>query len=82
MQRVKAHELRKKDEKAVIEELARQRKELAQLRVQKVSSQAQVKLSKIRVSESCVLTVSGAVCEKSHRQSSYRPERDENQGRS
>ena len=48
MQRVKAHELRKKDEKAVIEELARQRKELAQLRVQKVSSQAQVKLSKIR----------------------------------
>lgn len=50
MQRVKAHELRKKDESAIVEELTKQRKELAQLRVAKVSSQAQVKLSKIRVS--------------------------------
>jgi len=50
MQRVKAHDLRKKDEKVILEELTKQRKELAQLRVSKVSSQPQVKLSKIKVS--------------------------------
>jgi ribosomal protein L29 len=50
MQRVKAHELRKKDEKALTDELTKQRKDLAALRVSKVSSQPQVKLSKIRVS--------------------------------
>ena len=49
MQRVKAHDLRKKDEKVILEELTKQRKELAQLRVSKVSSQPQVKLSKIKV---------------------------------
>jgi ribosomal protein L29 len=50
MQRVKAHELRSKDDKALTEELAKQRKELASLRVSQVSSQPQVKLTKIRVS--------------------------------
>ena len=50
VERVKAHELRAKDEKGLTEELTKQRKELAQLRVSKVSSQPQVKLSKIRVS--------------------------------
>lgn len=50
MQRVKAHELRNKDEKALTDELTKQRKDLAALRVSKVSSQPQVKLSKIRVS--------------------------------
>ena len=50
MQRVKAHELRSKDESALVAELTKQRKDLAALRVSKVSSQPQVKLSKIRVS--------------------------------
>jgi len=50
MQRVKAHELRSKDEAALVSELTKQRKDLAALRVSKVSSQPQVKLSKIRVS--------------------------------
>ena len=50
MQRVKAHELRSKDETALVAELNKQRKDLAALRVSKVSSQPQVKLSKIRVS--------------------------------
>ena len=50
MQRVRAHELRNKDEKALTDELTRQRRDLAALRVSKVSSQPQVKLSKIRVS--------------------------------
>ena len=50
MQRVKSHELRSKNEVALVEELTKQRKELSVLRVSKVSSQPQVKLSKIRVS--------------------------------
>lgn len=50
MQRVKAHELRSKDETGLVAELTKQRKDLAALRVSKVSSQPQVKLSKIRVS--------------------------------
>jgi ribosomal protein L29 len=50
MQRVKAHELRSKDETTLVAELGKQRKALAELRVSKVSSQPQVKLSKIRVS--------------------------------
>jgi len=50
MQRVRAHELRNKDEKALTDELTKHRKDLAALRVSKVSSQPQVKLSKIRVS--------------------------------
>ena len=68
MQRVKAHELRKKDEKALTDELTKQRKDLAALRVSKVSSQPQVKLSKIRVSDySSDLTNLLLVCEKGHR---------------
>merc|ERR1711957_232158 len=38
MQRVKAHELRLKDETACVEELQRHRKELASLRVSKVAA--------------------------------------------
>ena len=53
MQRVKAHELRSKDETGLVAELTKQRKDLAALRVSKVSSQPQVKLSKIRVSFCC-----------------------------
>lgn len=50
MNRVKAHELRNKDENSLTAELTKQRMSLAALRVSKVSSQPQVKLSKIRVS--------------------------------
>jgi ribosomal protein L29 len=81
MQRVKAHELRRKDEKALTDELTKQRKDLAALRVSKVSSQPQVKLSKIRVSNdpklSRIITIC-IVCEKGYRQSSYYPQRKEN----
>ena len=61
MQRVKAHELRQKEEKSLVEELTKFRvsfiapitlfsqKELAQLRVSKVSAAPQVKLARIRV---------------------------------
>ena len=48
--RVKSHELRTRTEAALVEELTKQLKELASLRVSKVSSSPQVKLSKIRVS--------------------------------
>ena len=48
--RIAAHELRSKDEKTLVEQLNWYRKELMSLRVSKVSSQPQVKLSKIRVS--------------------------------
>merc|ERR1712083_622407 len=48
MQRVKAHELRSKDEQACVEELAKHRKELASLRVSKVAAAPQVKLAKVR----------------------------------
>merc|ERR1712014_307922 len=48
MQRVKAHELRSKDETACIEELQKHRKELASLRVSKVAAAPQVKLAKVR----------------------------------
>ena len=47
---VKAHELRSKEEDALVADLMAHRKELASLRVSKISSQPQVKLSKIRVS--------------------------------
>ena len=60
MQRVKAHELRGKGEDQLLEELRKQRASLANLRVSKVSSQPQVKLSKIkqvRKSIAKVLTV-------------------------
>merc|ERR1712048_404357 len=48
MQRVKAHELRNKDETACMEELQKHRKELASLRVSKVAAAPQVKLAKVR----------------------------------
>merc|ERR1712130_978939 len=48
MQRVKAHELRSKDDTACVEELAKHRKELASLRVSKVAAAPQVKLAKVR----------------------------------
>merc|ERR1712019_19665 len=48
MQRVKAHELRAKDETACIEDLQKHRKELASLRVSKVAAAPQVKLAKVR----------------------------------
>merc|ERR1719389_1320735 len=48
MQRVKAHELRNKDETACVEELQKHRKELASLRVSKVAAAPQVKLAKVR----------------------------------
>merc|ERR1712110_943185 len=47
MQRVKAHELRSKDDTACVEELAKHRKELASLRVSKVAAAPQVKLAKV-----------------------------------
>ena len=50
MQRIKAFELRAQDEKFLTIALDNARKELAALRVSKISSQPQVKLSKIRVS--------------------------------
>lgn len=59
MQKVKVHELRKLSDSDLVDRLTKERvsatqahspqKELAQLRVQKVSSQAQVNLQKIRV---------------------------------
>ena len=55
MQRVKAHELRAKSEKEITDELLRQRKELSQLRFAKVSSQHQIKASKIRVGLNCLV---------------------------
>merc|ERR1712100_285836 len=48
MQRVKAHELRGKDQTACVEELQKHRKELASLRVSKVAAAPQVKLAKVR----------------------------------
>merc|ERR1712007_32522 len=48
MQRVKAHELRAKDEQFCTDELAKHRKELAALRVSKVAAAPQVKLAKVR----------------------------------
>merc|ERR1712113_1203527 len=48
MQRVKAHELRAKDDTACVEELQKHRKELASLRVSKVAAAPQVKLAKVR----------------------------------
>merc|ERR1711896_52633 len=48
MQRVKAHELRAKDEQFCTDELAKHRKELASLRVSKVAAAPQVKLAKVR----------------------------------
>ena len=65
MQRVKAFDLRKKEEKDLIDELTKFRKELAQLRVSKVSSAPQAKLARIRVS--IPATTYDVACEKGHR---------------
>merc|ERR1719215_1129446 len=64
MQRVKAHELRTKDEGALVEELTKHRKELAALRASKVSSQPQVKLSKIRQVRKAIAKVLTVLSEK------------------
>merc|ERR1711957_518369 len=55
MQRVKAHELRLKDETACVEELQRHRKELASLRVSKVAAAppGQARQSARRAQENC-----------------------------
>lgn len=66
MQRVKAFELRQKDEKGLVEELTKFRKELAQLRVSKVSAAPQVKLARIRVRLGALMTFAIAR-EKGHR---------------
>lgn len=59
-----SHDLRKKDEKVILEELTKQRKELAQLRVSKVSSQPQVKLSKIKSTRKAIARVLTVLSEK------------------
>lgn len=48
-QKVKAYELRKSDEKTLVETLKKFRAELVSLRTSKVSSAPQVKLARIRV---------------------------------
>eukprot|EP00354_Favella_ehrenbergii_P003688 CAMPEP_0170450588 /NCGR_PEP_ID=MMETSP0123-20130129/72_1 /TAXON_ID=182087 /ORGANISM="Favella ehrenbergii, Strain Fehren 1" /LENGTH=71 /DNA_ID=CAMNT_0010711915 /DNA_START=23 /DNA_END=238 /DNA_ORIENTATION=+ len=48
MNKVKAHTLRKYEEAKLVEELTQHRKRLADLRVSKVSSQPQVKLTMIK----------------------------------
>jgi ribosomal protein L29 len=49
-QKVKAYQLREKDETALLADLNRFRQELVGLRTSKVSSAPQVKLARIRVS--------------------------------
>ena len=66
MQRVKAFELRQKDEKGLTEELTKFRKELAQLRVSKVSAAPQTKLARIRV-RLCAVMIGSVAREKGHR---------------
>ena len=64
MQRVKAHELRKKGETEILGELLRQRKELNSLRFAKVSSQHQVKNSKICGARKAIARVLTVLSEK------------------
>merc|ERR1719215_1653382 len=64
MNRVKAHALRKFEEAKLHEELTVHRKELAQLRVSKVSSQPQVKLTKIRQVRKAIAKVLTVLSEK------------------
>merc|ERR1712066_1082595 len=64
MQRVKAHTLRKLEEPKLVEELTKHRKELAGLRVSKVSSQPQVKLTKIRQVRKAIAKVLTVLSEK------------------
>merc|ERR1712019_191406 len=64
MQRVKAHELRAKDETACMEELQKHRKELASLRVSKVAAAPQVKLAKVRAVRENIAKVLTVINEK------------------
>merc|ERR1712072_1685228 len=64
MQRVKAHELRAKDEQFCTEELAKHRKELASLRVSKVAAAPQVKLAKVRAVRKNIAKVLTVINEK------------------
>merc|ERR1712119_223269 len=64
MQRVKAHELRSKDEQACVEELQKHRKELASLRVSKVAAAPQVKLAKVRAVRKNIAKVLTVINEK------------------
>merc|ERR1712125_26699 len=64
MQRVKAHELRSKDEQACVEELQKHRKELASLRVSKVAAAPQVKLAKARAVRKNIAKVLTVINEK------------------
>merc|ERR1711971_1142625 len=64
MQRVKAHELRAKDETACVEELQKHRKELASLRVSKVAAAPQVKLAKVRAVRKNIAKVLTVINEK------------------
>merc|ERR1712151_106205 len=64
MQRVKAHELRSKDEQACVEELQKHRKEWASLRVSKVAAAPQVKLAKVRAVRKNIAKVLTVISEK------------------
>merc|ERR1712151_1334262 len=64
MQRVKAHELRSKDEQACVEELQKHRKEWASLRVSKVAAAPQVKLAKVRAVRKNIAKVLTVINEK------------------
>merc|ERR1712110_400470 len=64
MERVKAHELRSKDEQACVEELQKHRKELASLRVSKVAAAPQVKLAKVRAVRKNIAKVLTVINEK------------------
>ena len=80
MNRVKAHELRSKEESDLVNELMNHRKELAGLRVSKISSQPQVKLSKIRSVRKAIARVLTVLSEKrratakaEHKNAKYMP---------
>eukprot|EP00352_Strombidinopsis_acuminata_P001407 CAMPEP_0176348438 /NCGR_PEP_ID=MMETSP0126-20121128/7869_1 /TAXON_ID=141414 ORGANISM="Strombidinopsis acuminatum, Strain SPMC142" /NCGR_SAMPLE_ID=MMETSP0126 /ASSEMBLY_ACC=CAM_ASM_000229 /LENGTH=123 /DNA_ID=CAMNT_0017697237 /DNA_START=32 /DNA_END=403 /DNA_ORIENTATION=+ len=64
MQRVRAHELRKMEEPALVDALTNQRKELAALRVSKVSNAPQVKLAKIKQVRKAIAKVLTVISEK------------------
>mmetsp|Transcript_22511 Transcript_22511/g.19994 ORF Transcript_22511/g.19994 Transcript_22511/m.19994 type:complete len:85 (-) Transcript_22511:144-398(-) len=57
MQRVRAVELRQKDEKTLVGELSKYREELSKLKVSKVSSAPQTKLARIRIVRKAIAKV-------------------------
>ena len=61
---VKAYELRKKDDDALVAELTKYRKELASLRVSKVSAAPQVKLARIKLARKAIAKVLTVINEK------------------